>query len=53
MERGRQQRRWRDGLKELLMGRRLSERDEMVLARDREAWGRRVDGLEYMEGMSL
>ena len=35
--RGRPQRRWRDEVKELLIGRRLSERKRKVLARDREA----------------
>ena len=35
--RGRLQRRWRDEMKELLMRRGLSEREGMVLARDREA----------------
>ena len=32
------QRRWRDKVKELLMGRGLSEREGMVLARERESW---------------
>ena len=40
--RGRQQRRWRDEEKELLMGRGLSEREGMILARHREACGRMV-----------
>ena len=38
--RGRLQRRWRDEVKEFLMGRGLSERKEIVLARDREVWDR-------------
>ena len=40
--RGRPQRRWRDELKELLMRKGLREREGMVLAGDREAWGRLV-----------
>ena len=40
--RGRPQRRWRDEVKELQLGRELSEREGMVLARDRDAWGRMV-----------
>ena len=41
--RGRLQRRWRDEMKDLLLGRGLSERAGMMLARDRDAWG----GMEY------
>ena len=44
--RGKPQRRWRDEVKELMMGRWLSEREVMMLARDREAWGRMLHGLE-------
>ena len=33
------QRRWRDEVEELLMGRRLSEREEMVVSRDRDVIG--------------
>ena len=40
--RGRPQRRWRDEVKELQLGRELSEREGMVLARDRDAWGKMV-----------
>ena len=39
---GRWQRRWEDKVKELTMGRGLSEREGMVLARYREAWGTTV-----------
>ena len=39
-ERGRPQRRWRDEVKELLIRRGLREGEGMVLARNREAWGR-------------
>ena len=42
--RGRPLRSWRDEVKELLMGRGLNEREGMVLAGDREAWGRIVYG---------
>ena len=35
--RGRPQRRWRDEVKELLMGSGLSEREGMLLVREREA----------------
>ena len=34
---GRQQKRWRDEMKELLMGRGLSEREGIMLSRDGEA----------------
>ena len=34
--RGRPQRRWRDEVKVLLLGRKLSKKEGMVLARDRE-----------------
>ena len=44
--RGIPQRRWRDEVKDLLLGRRLSEREGMMLARDRDAWGRMVYMLE-------
>ena len=37
--RGRPQRRWRDEVRDLLLGRGLSERKGMILARDRDAWG--------------
>ena len=37
--RGRQQRRWMDEVRDLLIGRGLSEKKEMLLARDREVWG--------------
>ena len=37
--RGRSQRRWRDEVKDLLLGRRLSEREGMMLVRDMDAWG--------------
>ena len=43
-ERGRLQRRWRNEVKELLIGRGLDEREDMVLARDRS---------EQMEDESL
>ena len=33
-------------MKELLMGRGLSEREEMLVARDREAWGTIVNRSE-------
>ena len=36
---GRPQKRWRDEVKDLLLGRGLSEREGMMLARDRDAWG--------------
>ena len=35
-DKGRQQRKWRDEVKYLLLGRELSEREGMVLTRDRE-----------------
>ena len=44
--RGRPQRRWRDEVKDLLLGRGLSEREGMMLARDRDAWGGMVYRLE-------
>ena len=37
---GRPHRRWRDEVKELLVRRGLCEREEIVLARNRETWGR-------------
>ena len=37
--RGRPHRRWRDEVKGLLLGRGLSEREGMMLARDRDASG--------------
>ena len=36
--RWRPQRRWRDEVKDLLLGRGLSKREGMMLARDRESW---------------
>ena len=36
---GRPQGRWRNKVKDLLLGRGLSERERMMLARDRDAWG--------------
>ena len=36
--RGRPQRRWRDEVKDMLLGRGLSEREGMMLARDTESW---------------
>ena len=36
--RGRTQRRWRDEVEDLLFGEGLSEREGMMLARDRDAW---------------
>ena len=44
--RGRLQRRWRDDLKDLLLGRGLSEREGMMLAGDRDAWGEMLYRLE-------
>ena len=44
--RGRPQRRWRDEVKYLLLGRWLNEREGMRLARDRETWGGMVYRLE-------
>ena len=38
----RPRRRWRDEVKDLPLERGLSEREGMVLARDREAWGGKV-----------
>ena len=40
------QRRWRDIVKELLMERGLSERERILLAREREAWVKMVYRLE-------
>ena len=37
--RGRSQRRWRDEMKDMLLGRGLSEREGVMLARDRDVWG--------------
>ena len=37
--RGRPQRRWRDEVKDLLLGKGLNEREGMMLAGDRDAWG--------------
>ena len=37
--RGRPKRRWRDEVRDFLLGRGLNEREGMRLARDREAWG--------------
>ena len=36
--RGRPQRRWRDEVKDLLLGKGLNEREGMMLARDRDGW---------------
>ena len=44
--RGISQRRWRDEVKELLIGKRHSTREGMVLARDREASGKMVSRSE-------
>ena len=44
--RGRPQRRWRDEVKVLLLGRKLSKKEGMVLARDRDAWAGMVCRLE-------
>ena len=44
--RGRPQRRWRNEEKDLLLGRRLSEREGMMLARDRDSWARMVYKVE-------
>ena len=44
--RGRPQGRWRDEVKDLLLGRGLNEREGMRLARDRDAWGVMVYRLE-------
>ena len=44
--RGRPQRRWRDEVKDLLLGRGLNEREGMMLAKDRDAWGGMVYRLE-------
>ena len=49
----RSQKRWRDEVKDLLLGRGLSEREGMMLARDRDAWGRMVYRSEEIKGMSL
>ena len=40
--RGRRRKRWMDGLREWLIGRELSERARVSLARNREIWGRMV-----------
>ena len=40
--RGRPQRRWRVEVKDLLLGRGLSEKEGMMLARGRDAWGEMV-----------
>ena len=45
--RGGPQRRRRDKVKELLMGRALREREGMAFARNKEAWGRMVYGRMY------
>ena len=42
--RGRPQRRWWDEVKDFLLGRGLSEREGMMLPRDRDVWG----GMEYI-----
>ena len=44
--RGRPQRRWRDEVKDLLVGRGLSEGEGVRLARDRDAWSGMVYRLE-------
>ena len=44
--RGRPQRRWKVDVKDLLLGRGLSEREGMMLTRDRDAWGEMVYILE-------
>ena len=44
--RRRPQGRWKDEVKGLLLERRLSEREGMVLGRDRDAWGRVVNKSE-------
>ena len=51
--RERPQRRWKDEVKDLLMGRRLTEREGMVLTRDREAWGWMVYRMGWLECVSL
>ena len=45
---GRPQRGWRDEVKDLLLERGLSEREGMMLARDRDAWGGMVYRLGYV-----
>ena len=42
--RGRPQKRWRDEMKDLLMGRGLCEKEGMMLARDRNVWVGKVCG---------
>ena len=44
--RGRPQRKWRDEVQDLLLGRRLSEREGLMLARDRDSWAGRVYRVE-------
>ena len=44
--RGKQQRRWRDEVKDFLLGKGLSEREGIMPARDRDAWGVMVYRLE-------
>ena len=51
--RGTPQRRRRDEGKVLLIGGGLSEREGMVLARDKETWGRIGNRSVYMGGFSL
>ena len=43
---GDKKRRWRGEVKDLLLGRRLSEREGMMLAKDRDAWGGIIYRLE-------
>ena len=45
--RWRPQRRWRNEVKDLLLGRGLSEREGMMLARDRDVWGGMVYRIEF------
>ena len=47
--RGRPQRRWRDEVKVFLMGRMLSEREGIVMVRDREVLGRMLYRSELVE----
>ena len=42
--RGRPRKRWRDEVKDLVMGRGLSVREGMLLANEREGWGGVVYG---------
>ena len=44
--RGRPRRRWRDEVKDLLLGRGLNEREGMMIARNMDAWGGMVYTLE-------